>query len=379
MNARFETIKTQEGLRLGLCSSGIAAIANLDRFLNLPNATYARAHRPKDFDVFIGWGNKPSGRKAVEFAEKTGKSFLLLEDAFLRSVAPQSVGGEPPLGLIIDDEGIYYDASRPSRFERLVKETCASPYTQNKGHELVQLLRRLRLSKYNNFTAPEAIPDELRRGGDQVLVVDQTWQDQSVAGAGADESTFAAMIQAANEENPGSRVIVKLHPEVLAGTKRGYLKDLASQYNCSLLTANINPWQLFENVSKVYTVSSQLGFDALMAGTDVRCFGMPFYAGWGLTTDEATCSRRAGYSPNVDTLADATYFQYTSYLDAYDKRLTDPTTTASQLAFLRDVHTQNKQLTAFYQITSWKRKRVRAMFAPGLSGKVFFQTQVCCN
>jgi capsular polysaccharide export protein len=40
-----------------------------------------------------------------------------------------------------------------------------------------------------------------------------------------------------------------------------------------------------------------MGFEALLLGKAVHCFGMPFYAGWGLTHDSKTCPRRQGRSP----------------------------------------------------------------------------------
>ena len=39
-------------------------------------------------------------------------------------------------------------------------------------------------------------------------------------------------------------------------------------------------------------MSSQLGFEAILAGHRPRVFGQPFYAGWGLTTDEFPVARR---------------------------------------------------------------------------------------
>lgn len=35
-----------------------------------------------------------------------------------------------------------------------------------------------------------------------------------------------------------------------------------------------------------------MGFEALLAGKKVTCYGMPFYAGWGLTNDKLTIARR---------------------------------------------------------------------------------------
>jgi capsular polysaccharide export protein len=54
-----------------------------------------------------------------------------------------------------------------------------------------------------------------------------------------------------------------------------------------------HPHALLNVVEAVYTVSSQLGFEALLLGKPVFCFGMPFYAGWGLTHDSKGCERRA--------------------------------------------------------------------------------------
>ena len=47
----------------------------------------------------------------------------------------------------------------------------------------------------------------------------------------------------------------------------------------------MSPWALFEGARAVYTVSSQLGFEAIFAGHRPNVFGLPFYAAWGLTDD----------------------------------------------------------------------------------------------
>lgn len=51
-----------------------------------------------------------------------------------------------------------------------------------------------------------------------------------------------------------------------------------------------------ESVDEVHTISSLTGFEALLRGLKVTCYGLPFYAGWGLTTDiDAQLSPKAGY------------------------------------------------------------------------------------
>ncbi|MDZ7907264.1 MAG: capsular polysaccharide biosynthesis protein, partial [Gemmobacter sp.] len=49
---------------------------------------------------------------------------------------------------------------------------------------------------------------------------------------------------------------------------------------------------MLEGAVAVYTVSSQLGFEAICAGHRPHVFGQPFYAGWGLTADQAPHPRR---------------------------------------------------------------------------------------
>lgn len=36
------------------------------------------------------------------------------------------VNGEPPLSLVVDDCGIYYDASKPSALEKLVQDKAGN-------------------------------------------------------------------------------------------------------------------------------------------------------------------------------------------------------------------------------------------------------------
>ncbi len=362
---------SQKGLKIGLCSWGISNRIAIEKFLPTSDASFHWVWRDADFDLYIGWGNRPSGRKAVRLANRANKPFLLIEDAFIRSVAPRSVSGEASLGLIMDDEGIYLDASRPSALERLIRHQCSLPENQQTGALLIQHLKNLKISKYNNFT-PVTNLQLTAENSSGVLVVDQTFNDQSVTGAGADSRSFEAMIQAAIDENPGERISVKIHPEVIAGRKKGYLKQLADKYDLEILAQNLNPWDLPQMFHKLYTVSSQLGFDALLAGLEVRCFGMPFYAGWGLTTDETICKRRSQYKPTIDNLATAALEKYASYIDPYDACPSDAFKTASNIAFIRDIKQQNDEIASFYQITAWKKQRIRQMFKPGDSSRIFF-------
>ena len=111
------------------------------------------------------------------------------------------------------------------------------------------------------------------------------------------------------KENPDADIIVKTHPDTMTGNRGGYFTGLVPHDNIYTQTEPINPISLIKYVDKVYVCTTQFGFEALMCGKDVRVFGMPFYANWGLTQDELTCERRT----NTRTLEEVFYLAYIAY------------------------------------------------------------------
>jgi hypothetical protein len=52
-------------------------------------------------------------------------------------------------------------------------------------------------------------------------------------------------------------------------------------------------------VDAVWTMTSTLGFEALLRGKPVVCLGTPFYAGWGLTKDRGPTLPRRAVRPDL--------------------------------------------------------------------------------
>ena len=305
-----------QDFRLGIFSRGILRIPLLAVLLKA-TPVRLRAWRAVPVDVVAGWGLRPTTRKALAYADKHDLPYVALEDGFLRSFGT----GEhfPPLSLVVDDEGIYYDCTRPSALERLL---CSDVDLLAADAVLVQQAREkllsAGLSKYNH--APD-LPEGMLRSNDvqRVLVVDQTAGDMSVAKGGADAATFDAMLAAALAENPQATVYVKTHPEVTSGRKGGYLTGVQPDARTVVLRDAVNPMSLIAQIDKVYVVSSTMGFEALLAHKPVVCFGVPWYAGWGVTDDRqpqhAAMLRRGGRRRSVDELFAAGYMHYSRYLN----------------------------------------------------------------
>ena len=57
------------------------------------------------------------------------------------------------------------------------------------------------------------------------------------------------------------------------------------------------------------------GFEALLRGKKVTTHGVPFYAGWGLTTDLGPIPPRRSRSRSLDELVAAAIILYPTYVD----------------------------------------------------------------
>jgi capsular polysaccharide export protein len=311
------------------------------------------------YSAVAGWGHKPTADKARRLAERKNLPYIALEDGFLRSVR-LGKDGEQPLSLVVDAVGIYYDARQPSQLERWLEDgTCSDPALLQRAGHVRQQLREARLSKYNHAPERQLWPDD---GQGRVLVIDQTFGDMSVAGALADEHSFYQMLQAALDENPQADVVVKTHPDVLAGYQKGYLPEIPQNPRIQLLTEDIHPWSVLDGVNRVYTVSSLLGFEALLAGKEVRCFGMPFYAGWGLTKDELTCSRRSRQC-SLEELVAAAYLKYARYVDPIRGRRCEIEDILTLLSDRRRHWLQTQGKTICSGVSPWKRKFLPAFLS----------------
>ncbi|MBM7455587.1 capsular polysaccharide export protein [Oceanisphaera litoralis] len=269
-----------------------------------------------ELTAVVGWGMKPNTQKARTLAEHRSLPFWQLEDGFVGYIG-HPASGATRLSLIVDEVGVYYDATRPSQLEQMLDNmSWWNADWQHRAERLQAVLVREGITKYNHYAdncLPPAVAARLDDSRPRVLVIDQTKGDQSVRLGLACEQSFADMLAAARAENPGAQIIVRTHPDVLLGKKLGYLTQAAGD-EVLLLAESVNPFALMAAVDKVYTVTSQLGFEALLAGKPVVCFGAPFYAGWGVTDDRVAIARR-GQQRTVPQLLATAYLRYCRYLD----------------------------------------------------------------
>jgi capsular polysaccharide export protein len=266
--------------RLYVYNGGFLTQGRIRRILDLSGYQISLG-TPKEGDLIGIWGQSPTAHRGEKVAAHTDAPLVRVEDAFLRSLHPGR-SGEPPLGLMIDHGGIHFDPSTRSDLETLLRtHPLDDSALLSRARSAMARIQSNHLSKYSATHLDRALPKP-----GYVLIVDQTAGDASVTASRADRARFLEMLFVAREEHPGARFVIKTHPETVAGYRGGHFRSEDCAENIEICDAPVSPWQLLEGATAVYTVSSQLGFEAILAGHKPRVFGGPFYAGWGLTEDE---------------------------------------------------------------------------------------------
>jgi len=345
--------------RLFVYNGGFLAQRRLRRILALAG-WQVRLGKPGAGDWVGVWGQSPYAARGERVAAATGAQLLRVEDAFLRSVRTGREG-EAATGLLLDRQGVHFDASRPSDLEDiLARAPLDDTALLDRARRAIEALRMSHLSKYNGFDPAAEPPD-----APYVLVIDQTRGDASVRASGADAARFREMLVFALEENPGARIWIKTHPETAAGKREGHFGPEDCGPDVRLIDAPVSPWALMEGAVAVYTVSSQLGFEAILAGHRPRVFGTPFYAGWGLTQDEIALPRRTRRLTRAQLFAGAMIL-YPTWYDPYRDRLCELEDAMHGLAARARAAREDAAGYEAVGMRLWKRAHVRRFFGPGL-------------
>ncbi|NLS20838.1 capsular biosynthesis protein [Rhizobium sp. P40RR-XXII] len=269
----------------------------------------------------VSWGGRAPAKMAAKIARLRRLSHWHLEDGFLRSVGLGKAGAVP-LSIVIDDLGLPVDANRPSRLERLIEEAGEAGELGRAIREQIVLNK---LSKYNHL--PHLAPRIERTTKRRILLVDQVVGDVSVDRALGSKASFEKML--ADGLASDAQCLIRTHPDVMAGLRKGYLTNGVSEGAAVLLDDAVSVASILEVVDEVWTVSSQFGFDALLRGIPVRCYAAPFYAGWGITEDyfgvyaKAVLAGRRTKLRTIDQIAAAALSLYPTYRDPADWREID--------------------------------------------------------
>lgn len=254
-------------------------------------------------------------------------TILRVEDGFLRSVG---LGADliRPLSWVVDSRGIYYDATCPSDLEVLLSETTFDAALLKRAGMLRERIVAEGITKYNvGASSWSRVPIS----GNTILVAGQVETDDSLNYGAPATRTNLGLLDAVRKANPDAYIVYKPHPDVMAGLRaKGRDEDRAVHY-CDEVVTDVAMAKLLLDVDEVHVLTSLAGFEALLRGKRVTCYGQPFYAGWGLTTDLVPIARRRRRL-SLDELVAGALILYPLYLSRAGGTLVSPERALDELA-----------------------------------------------
>lgn len=254
------------------------------------------------------WGKK-SFPQLEQYALDNQMSIDRVEDGFIRSVG---LGSDltQPYSLVVDKRGIYFDPTCESDLEVILQHHVFSEDEIARAQNIRHYLVEKKLSKYNLY---ENVDLDFPKERVIIVVPGQVEDDASIR-YGASGMSNLELLRQVRENRPEAYIIYKPHPDVLVGNRVGEVEKGEALHYCDRIVTEVGIDSVLIHADEVHTMTSLVGFEALIRGIHVVTYGMPFYAGWGLCEDKQTCERRTR-KLLLDELVAGTYLLYPRYLN----------------------------------------------------------------
>lgn len=219
--------------------------------------------------------------------------------------------GLRPLALRLDDKGLQDDPHTPSALENWLNAAHLDASQRTRAQALqTRLVTLLR----HKISADQA---HGRAAGKPVIVVPGQVEDDALVRLGSPAiGSNAMLLWRVRRNHPHAHIVFLPHPDVAAGKRRGAVDAGSLEQTVDEVAPyrDIGGW--IAQADAVHTMSSPCGFDALVQGKPVTCYGLPFYAGWGFTDDYLPMLRRRRL-PDLATLVYGVLVAHSRYIDPH--------------------------------------------------------------
>jgi capsular polysaccharide export protein len=271
---------------------------------------FVRAESEASAGAIAVWRAKTPA-DSVERLEQKGAELIEVEDGFVRS---RGLGADcvPPLSITVDRLAPHFDPSRPSELELLLDNGEFDEPLLARARELRRIVVEAGIGKYGQGIVSLSRPAGDRR---HILVPGQVEDDRAVQIGGCGLESNVELLKRVRAEAPDAYILYKPHPDVLAGHRRGMIPERLCLEYADEIVGEVPIGSLIEMVDEVHVNTSLAGFEALMRLKAVTTYGVPFYAGWGLTRDRGPVPSRRTSVRTLDELVAAALILYPRYLD----------------------------------------------------------------
>ena len=257
------------------------------------------------------------------------QDIIRVEDGFIRS---RGLGANFnfPLSWVFDDVGIYFDARSPSRLENILQHSQFSADELKQATAIKEYLCANKITKYNLGISDVSLPAEAT-GKKVILIPGQVDSDASIKYGSPKLKNNKELLEEVRAQQPDAYICYKPHPDLLSGARpdKPLWPGIENQVDHLVEQGDIISW--IEAVDEVHTLTSTVGFEALMRNKPVFTYGLPFYAGWGLTVDWLDCERRTA-TRTLEELVYAVLIEYPTYLNPKTGEYTTALNAAKLLA-----------------------------------------------
>lgn len=307
-------------------------IANIKFLKEFLNDDLSKNHKPNS--AIAVWGtdepniliqkkeNKEPSFTKDDFFVKSSEKVIRLAHGIISSYSTN----EDSFSLYQSFQGVYFDSRHESNIESLLRSSWTPDEQDNVIANLaLQMINKYRITKTNDYPQV-SFSFFLNNGLPNVLLIDQPIGDESVIYGSSNEQTFNDMLLHVFHNADIANIYIKLHPDTINYGKEGYLQKLLHKHNLyehpliHVIEDNYNIASFFNFVDEVFVVTSQVGFEALLRGKTVSCFGMPFYSGWGLTNDMQVSTKPKPERTIIDLFV-AIMLKYTSYINPFTQKI----------------------------------------------------------
>ncbi|MCX6072956.1 MAG: hypothetical protein NTY39_01375 [Campylobacterales bacterium] len=253
------------------------------------------------------WGKKEFP-EVEQYAHDHAIALFRVEDGFIRSVG---LGSDltQPYSLVVDSRGIYFDPTAESDLEHILQNHLFSKAEIGRARDIRHYLIEKKISKYNLYSNVElALPKDKK-----IIIVPGQVEDDASILYGANGMSNLKLLQQTRINRPDAYIVYKPHPDVLVGNRVGAVIESDALSYCDRIVTEVGIDSVLACADEVHTMTSLVGFEAMMRGIKVVTYGVPFYAGWGLSEDSHRCERRSRIL-NIDELVAGAYLLYPRYI-----------------------------------------------------------------
>lgn len=299
------------------------------------HAPAASKLKPQSGDMLLWWSSQALAG-VPELAHESHARTCRMEDGFIRSVG---LGSDliPPLSIVLDEKGIYFDPRQPSALEEILLHEQFSQQDIDRAQAVRHFIVERELTKYNIESRTPA--NWHTQGRRVILVPGQVETDASIRFGCSDITTNAGLLQAVRAADPDAYIVYKPHPDVMSGNRRGRLALSQAREWADHIETKLSVISCINACDALHTMTSLAGFDALLRDKQVITYGQPFYAGWGLTKDRddnGSAFQRRQRKLTLDELVAGALLGYPAYWDPRTSQYSDCETALKLIARQRD-------------------------------------------